>query len=184
MQCHSVCYVIIPIVLSNFSAFGFASGVTSKMGGTWNVGIYHRTCNGSGSKKEEICLHPTNLTLLMANHPTNATPYWKVSPLLIAKMNYSEPWFLRHIVYSDLNFNSASVRRELGGGLLYDTWSFWTNHRSEHLLMLFHLGPDTELIYIISAFALHTFVFCDSMVLQKVLFWCGRVGLHTSQFGV
>ena len=116
MQCHSVCYVIIPIVLSNFSAFGFASGVTSKMGGTWNVGIYHRTCNGSGSKKEEICLHPTNLTLLMANHPTNATPYWKVSPLLIAKMNYSEPWFLRHIVYSDLNFNSASFRRELWEG--------------------------------------------------------------------
>ena len=25
--------------------------------------------------KEEICLHPTNLTLLIANHPTNATPY-------------------------------------------------------------------------------------------------------------
>ena len=31
---HSVLYVIKILVLSDFSAFGFASGVTSKMGGT------------------------------------------------------------------------------------------------------------------------------------------------------
>ena len=106
---------------------------------------------------------------------------------VVGKINYSERWILRHIVYSDLNFSSASVRREGrgAGGLLYDTydaftWSFWT---SEHLLMLLHLGPDTELICIYYICFRFTF-FGDRMPLQKVLFWCGSVRLHTSLFGI
>ena len=38
---------------------------------------------------------------------------------VVGKINYSERWILRHIVYSDLNFSSASVRREGRGGGCY-----------------------------------------------------------------